>query len=164
MMLSMNAAHSSGVNQRSGRAQEMVDACRRNNVLLMEAFQFRLHPQIHVVKRLIDEGKIGKVVGVAAVHSSYRPAPGNIRLSKELGGEYEVPVKLHAVHMFELFGKLRRADIRVSLLPSDDATTALEQYTAKLNEVTAVIAQSGPEKPVPGKAQIPGAKDESLPH
>jgi D-xylose 1-dehydrogenase (NADP+, D-xylono-1,5-lactone-forming) len=67
-------------------AQEMVDACRRNNVLLMEAFQYRLHPQNLAVKRLIDEGRIGRVLAVVAVFSASRPPEGNIRLNRSLGG------------------------------------------------------------------------------
>jgi D-xylose 1-dehydrogenase (NADP+, D-xylono-1,5-lactone-forming) len=70
----------------AAEAQEMVDACRRNDVLLMEAFQYRLHPQTQAVKKIIDEGRIGKVVAVASVHSSSRPEEGNIRMKRELGG------------------------------------------------------------------------------
>jgi predicted dehydrogenase len=38
------------------------------------------------VKKLIDEGRIGRVVAVAAVHSSSPPGPENIRAKSELGG------------------------------------------------------------------------------
>jgi D-xylose 1-dehydrogenase (NADP+, D-xylono-1,5-lactone-forming) len=67
-------------------AVEMVDACRRNNVLLVEAFAHRFHPQNLAVKRVVDEGGIGEPTGFVAVHSSSLPQPGDIRLSKELDG------------------------------------------------------------------------------
>ena len=67
-------------------AQEMVDACRNHGVLLMEGFAHRFHPQNIYVKNLIDEGKIGKVLGMTTIHSSGRPSANDIRLSKELGG------------------------------------------------------------------------------
>src|SRR5271170_3004555 len=70
----------------ASEAQEMVDACRRNNVLLMEAFQFRLHPQIQAVRRLLEEGRMGKVIAVTTTHCSDPPAEGNIRVNNELGG------------------------------------------------------------------------------
>jgi D-xylose 1-dehydrogenase (NADP+, D-xylono-1,5-lactone-forming) len=70
----------------AAEAEEMVDACRRNDVLFMEGFQYRLHPQNQAVKKLIDGGRIGKVIGIAAVFSAPRPAEGNIRSNKELGG------------------------------------------------------------------------------
>lgn len=67
-------------------AQEMVDACASHGVVLMEAFAHRFHPHNVLVRKLIDEGRIGRVLGYTAVHSSARPARENIRLSKELGG------------------------------------------------------------------------------
>ena len=70
----------------ASEAQQMVDTCRTNHVLLMEAFQYRLHPQNLAVKKLTAEGRIGKVIGIAAVFSARRAEEGNIRLIKELGG------------------------------------------------------------------------------
>jgi D-xylose 1-dehydrogenase (NADP+, D-xylono-1,5-lactone-forming) len=67
-------------------AVEMVDACRRNGVLLMEAFAHRFHPQNVAVKRIVDEGGIGEPTGFVAVHSSSLPEQGDIRLNKELDG------------------------------------------------------------------------------
>ena len=64
----------------------MVDACRRNDVLLMEAFAYWFHPQNVAVKRVVDEGGIGEPTGSVAAHSSSLPQPGDIRLSKELDG------------------------------------------------------------------------------
>lgn len=67
-------------------AQEMVDACRKNGVHLMEAFQFRLHPQITAVRKLLEEGSMGKVTAITTTHSSEPPKEGNIRVNPELGG------------------------------------------------------------------------------
>jgi D-xylose 1-dehydrogenase (NADP+, D-xylono-1,5-lactone-forming) len=68
-------------------AQEMVNACATNGVLLMEAFAQRFHLQNVLAKTLIDEGRIGRVMGITAVHSSGRPQmPNDIRLNKNLRG------------------------------------------------------------------------------
>jgi D-xylose 1-dehydrogenase (NADP+, D-xylono-1,5-lactone-forming) len=67
-------------------AVEMVDACRRNGVVLMEAFAHRFHPQNVAVKCIVDEDGIGEPTGFVAVHSSSPPQQGDIRLSKELDG------------------------------------------------------------------------------
>lgn len=67
-------------------AREMIDACRRYGVLLMEAFAQRFHHHNVQVRQLVNEGRIGKILRMTAVHSSARPAAGNIRLSKELAG------------------------------------------------------------------------------
>ena len=67
-------------------SQEMVEACRNRGVLLMEAFAHRFHPHNILVRNLIEEGRIGRVLGMTSNHSSGRPAASDIRLSKELGG------------------------------------------------------------------------------
>ena len=67
-------------------AQEMVDACRKNSVLLMEAFAHRFHPQNRLVKKLVSEGRIGKVLGMISTHSVGPHPSDNIRLNRELGG------------------------------------------------------------------------------
>ncbi len=67
-------------------AKEMVQVCRGNGVLLMEAFAHRFHPQNVLVKSLIDEGRIGKVIGMTSMHSSGVPSRDDIRLSKQLSG------------------------------------------------------------------------------
>lgn len=68
-------------------AQKMIDACRREGVLLVEAFVFLLHPQTLKLRELLDAGVIGKLMGAHA-HLTFplaRPTD-NIRLNKELGG------------------------------------------------------------------------------
>jgi predicted dehydrogenase len=67
-------------------AQEMVSACREHGVTLMEGFVQRHQPQNSLVKKLIDEGRIGRVMWMTAVFSSGRPAPNDIRLSRALCG------------------------------------------------------------------------------
>ncbi len=68
-------------------AQEMVDACRKHGVTLMEAYAHRFHPHNRLVKKLVDEGRIGKILGMTSIHSAGRPpSPDNIRLSKDLAG------------------------------------------------------------------------------
>ena len=68
------------------QAKQMVQACKSNGVLLMEAFAHRFHPQNLLVKELIKQGQIGKVVRITSVHNSGPPEAGNIRLNKQLAG------------------------------------------------------------------------------
>ncbi len=41
--------------------EEMIDACQRANVYLMEAVMYRFHPRMQYLKRMIDEGEIGEL-------------------------------------------------------------------------------------------------------
>ena len=38
------------------QVKELVQLARQNNLLLMENFQFRFHPQLEVIKKLLDRG------------------------------------------------------------------------------------------------------------
>ncbi len=52
----------------AGEAREMLDAARENNVRHMTAFNYRRVPAVALAKKLIDEGKIGKVYHFNAVY------------------------------------------------------------------------------------------------
>jgi predicted dehydrogenase len=65
----------------------MVEAARANNVLLMEAFMYRFHPQIVWALEQVRTGQIGVVRLVRASFSfDVRSHPNNVRLSAELAG------------------------------------------------------------------------------
>lgn len=68
-------------------AKAIAAAAREHNVLLMEAFMYRLHPQIVWVLEQVEAGLIGPV---RLVHASFSfdisTRPENIRLSSELAG------------------------------------------------------------------------------
>ena len=69
------------------QVRTLVELARKNGLLLMESFQFRFHAQNLFVRRLIDSGKIGRVVGVTTRFSFPAIAnPNDIRYSRELGG------------------------------------------------------------------------------
>jgi predicted dehydrogenase len=52
----------------AGEAREMLEAARENNVRHMTAFNYRRAPAVALAKKLIDEGKIGKVYHFNAVY------------------------------------------------------------------------------------------------
>lgn len=88
-------------------AEGMIEACRRLGVPLMEAFMYRLHPQHHLVRSLIDQGLIGEIL---LVRSSFtfmlEPFPEhNVRLRPDLGGGALMDVGCYAVNAARmLFG------------------------------------------------------------
>jgi xylose dehydrogenase (NAD/NADP) len=78
--------------------QQMVDACRRAGVRLMEAFMYRFHPQHARVRALIAEGAIGQPM---LMRSSFcvrmRRPPEDIRFSPDLGGGALLDVGVYAI-------------------------------------------------------------------
>jgi len=65
----------------------MVDAAHANNVLLMEAFMYRFHPQMQWALQQVRSGVVGTVRLVRASFSfDIRSKPDDIRLKPELAG------------------------------------------------------------------------------
>ena len=53
---------------------------------VMEAFMYRFHPQWEIVKRWLDEGRIGELKTIHSVFTYYNDDPDNIRNKAEIGG------------------------------------------------------------------------------
>lgn len=68
-------------------ATAVVDAARRHDVFLVEAFMYRFHPQIAELLRLVREGAIGEVQLIRGAYSFRSEAgPEHRLLNPELGG------------------------------------------------------------------------------
>lgn len=64
----------------------MIAAARDHRVHLVEAFMYRHHPQWDVIRRLLDEGRIGPLQMLRAGFQFPLCDRGNVRLSAELEG------------------------------------------------------------------------------
>lgn len=64
----------------------MARAAAANNVVLVEAFMYRMHPQIAKIKELIAGGLIGPIKFIKATFSFMLDEPTNIRLQPDMGG------------------------------------------------------------------------------
>lgn len=67
-------------------ARPLLDICRQNGVLLMEAFMYRLHTQWITAKQMVKDGKIGTLKAVQTFFSYMNREAGNIRNNAEIGG------------------------------------------------------------------------------
>ncbi len=66
--------------------REMAAAFQKNHVYLMEAFMYRFLPGVKTLKRLLDEGEIGKIRHIYSTHRFYLEDNQNVRVNAELGG------------------------------------------------------------------------------
>jgi len=67
-------------------ANFMVELAKKNDLVLMEGYMFQYHPQHDIVKKMLNENKIGEV---RAFRSSFGFPPmknDNFRYNKQLGG------------------------------------------------------------------------------
>ncbi|MCW8960961.1 MAG: Gfo/Idh/MocA family oxidoreductase [Ignavibacteriaceae bacterium] len=89
----------------SKQAEEMVEACKQNNVLLAVNFVHRLHPQVLKAKELIKSQKIGKLVSVNISFNIDMPPSNNFRFNKELsGGGALRDLGSHILDLLRFFG------------------------------------------------------------
>jgi D-xylose 1-dehydrogenase (NADP+, D-xylono-1,5-lactone-forming) len=72
----------------AAECREMIEACSRHKVLLMEAFMYRFHPQQAVIQEALRSGGLGtlKMVRGAFTFRLNLEDLSNIRLSRELWG------------------------------------------------------------------------------
>lgn len=89
----------------SKQAEEMVEACKKNNVLLAVNYVHRMHPHIIKVRELIKNQRIGKLVSVNVSFNLDFPPGNNFRFNKELsGGGALRDLGTHMIDLLRFFG------------------------------------------------------------
>lgn len=65
----------------------IFNRANEQKVHVMEAFMYRFHPQIHEMKKMLDEGVIGEVLTIRSrFHFTIEDKEADIRMQGELGG------------------------------------------------------------------------------
>ncbi|MBA3687938.1 MAG: Gfo/Idh/MocA family oxidoreductase [Chloroflexi bacterium] len=87
-------------------AEVMVAAAEASQVLLMEAFMYRLHPSWVAVRDLVGSGRVGRLVAVQSWFSYFNDDPTNIRNIRDYGGGALFDVGCYCVNLSRLlFGR-----------------------------------------------------------
>lgn len=86
-------------------AERMIESCRVEGVLLMEAFMYRLHPSWVAVRELVAGGRIGRLTAIDSWFSYYNDDPANIRNIRAFGGGALYDIGCYSVNLSRmLFG------------------------------------------------------------
>jgi predicted dehydrogenase len=86
-------------------AEQMVEACASEGVLLMEAFMYRLHPSWVSVRELVASGRIGRLRAVQSWFSYFNDDPNDIRNIVDAGGGALYDIGCYCVNLSRmLFG------------------------------------------------------------
>lgn len=68
-------------------AQQLIDAAADHPRLkVMEAFMYRFHPQWRLIKQLVQEEAIGKLITIQSIFSYFMTDSSNVRNRREWGG------------------------------------------------------------------------------
>lgn len=90
-----------GVNH--AEATAIIEAARKHDVFLMEAFMYRCHPQTHKIIELVRSGAIGEVRVIHATFSFRAPRDANPRIyGNELAGGGILDVGCYCTSMARL--------------------------------------------------------------
>ena len=151
-------------------AQAIVDAARRHDVFLMEAFMYRCHPQTLRLVECIRQGAIGEVKLIRATFSFCCPYdPQSRLLNAELGGGGILDVGCYCVSMARLIagavsGKPFEDPLEVKAVGHIGATGVDEYAVASLAFPNAVVAQiaAGVQLELENNVRIVGTKGSIL--
>ena len=122
------------------RADELIDACAAAGVKLGVFFQDRLRPDVARIKRMIDDGELGKPVMIAGRVRWYRPPEyysgskwrGTWKLD---GGGALMNQAIHTVDLVQwLFGPVARVSsvvaTRIHDIEVEDTAAAVIEFTS----------------------------------
>lgn len=92
---------------------EMVVKARQNNLLLITGFCWRFHPPIIKIKKLISEGKLGKILMFRLRFGGYKNRAGQWASEKNKGGGVLMDESVHAIDLFRyLIGEIKNISAR----------------------------------------------------
>jgi predicted dehydrogenase len=114
-------------------AADMVAAADDAGVVLMEAFMYRHHPSWVAARRLLSEGRIGRLVAVQSWFSYFNDDPANIRNIVAAGGGALYDIGCYCVNLSRmLFGgepdRVEGAIVRDAASGTDALTTGMLEF------------------------------------
>ncbi len=117
----------------SADAQNMVDVCAEENVKLMEAFMYRLHPSWMKVRDLVSSGAIGELRSVQTRFTYFNDDPSNIRNQLETGGGALMDIGCYAVNASRMLFGSEPTRVQASIrrhpeFGTDTLTSALLEF------------------------------------
>jgi predicted dehydrogenase len=125
-------------------AELIVDAARRNDVFLLEAFAYRCHPQTSRLVELLRTGAVGEVRMIDAVFGyDAGPKPENYLLVRELGGGSMLDVGCYTTSMAHL---VAATSLGVDVVASANVTGAAATGTTgvDLSAAATIAFEGGP--------------------
>jgi predicted dehydrogenase len=117
------------------QSRQAVEICRRNKVFLQEGYMMKFHGAHQEIKRIVEEGRLGRIVYMRAQLSCWYPKiKGAWRQNPRLGGGGAlIDMATHMYDLLEYFaGPIRRiaaiAGTLVQDYRSDDASTTIAEF------------------------------------
>ncbi len=111
-------------------AEEMIEACDREGVRLMEAFMYRQHPSWLAVRELVASGRIGRLTAVQSWFSYFNDDPANIRNIAAFGGGALYDIGCYNVNLSRMLFGSEPTRVRASI--ERDPATGVDVLTSAI--------------------------------
>jgi predicted dehydrogenase len=119
-------------------AERMAAVCETEDVRLMEAFMYRLHPSWVAVNQIVSSGRLGRIMAVDSWFSYYNDDSTNIRNQLEAGGGALFDIGCYCVNLSRMLFDAEPHGVRASI--TRDADTGVDVLTSAVLEFTGGLA------------------------
>jgi predicted dehydrogenase len=126
----------------AAEGEEMVRICAAEDVVLMEAFMYRLHPSWEAVRRLVASGRIGRLHAVQSWFSYFNDDPTNIRNVVEFGGGALYDIGCYCINLSRMLFEREPTRIEASLTRDGTGTDVLTSAILGFDEDVATFTCS----------------------
>lgn len=132
----------------SRESATMIEAARRNDLLLVEAMWSRFLPHYQRIRELIQDGELGEIISISADHGQNLPLPRYYRLhAPELAGGALLDLGIYPISFaYFVLGKPESVVAKAEFTPTgvDSQTSMIFRYDngAHANLTTTLLAKS----------------------
>lgn len=134
----------------SVECDEMIDACRQANVLLMEAVMYRFHPRMQSLKAMLDAGEVGELRFLHSAFSFPFNAPGNYRAFPEYGGGALLDTGCYCVNAARWLSGSEPISAKATISYSHDGIDTSASAILRFGEREDTRATQAPATPIHG--------------
>ena len=113
-------------------AERVVDVCGREGVRLMEAFMYRLHPSWEEARRLVRDGRIGRLVAVQSWFSYANDDPTDIRNRLDVGGGGLYDIGCYTINLSRMLFAAEPVGVSASIVR--DSASGVDILTSAILE------------------------------
>jgi predicted dehydrogenase len=131
----------------AAEAEQMLEACASEGVLLMEAFMYRLHPSWEAVRDLVASRRIGRLRSVQSWFSYFNDDPRNIRNVPELGGGALYDIGCYCINLSRMLFAGEPTRVEASVTQDETGTDVLTSAILAFDEGVATFTCSTRAEP-----------------
>ena len=128
-------------------ARQVVAAWRKSGVVAMPGFNYRFHPLVRELRRLLENDRIGALLAARTTFSITACDPASWRASRARGGGALLDLASHHVDLIRFVFRQEIAGVHASVrsIRSEDDCAAVQFHLQSGMTVQSIFSECGPE-------------------